>query len=264
MEEDKSGSDSGLQSAPRNPSYGSGIFRRRIRLVNQDHCVVAELEDGSHGFRSTITHDGSHITAIEGETIRYPMTTCAGAVEPLKKFIGVALGLPASTLSSSINPRQQCTHLFDLSVWAYRHIQRNEKEVIFDIVIPDENGSDQPLTVFKNGEVVLEWRVSDWVVRSPDELNGKTLHSGFSKWLEKIYGNDEDAKEYAWLAQKGYLVSFARVYDVNKLAGTQEFTNPNMKGVCHTYSESQMPNAYHTVNSFRDFTNSPEQLLKFE
>ena len=254
------------KAAPVNPAYGSGMFRRRIRLTSGDGWVFGELEDSSHAFRVKIAFDSERIIDVDPETIRYPMTTCSSAGHPLKAMVGVPLGLSASELAKQLTPRLQCTHLFDLSVLAYQHIQRTVSERLYDIQIPDETEAKQPrpLEVFQDGQRVLSWMVKDWQIFEPTALAGHTLRSGFSKWLEALYPDDEQQKEWAWLAQKGYLVSQARIFDINQLGGTRKFVGDHMVGICHTYSEAQIHNAEHTHHSFIDFTDNAAELLAFK
>ena len=79
---------------PRIPDYGSGVYRRRIRIEQVEKhgrggVVVGELEDDFHHFRARVTHDGQTVTAVEGQGLRIPWTTCAGATEPLTSLIGI-------------------------------------------------------------------------------------------------------------------------------------------------------------------------------
>ena len=252
-----------LHDVPRYAGYGSGVFRRRIRLRQFEGGVSAELEDSSHGFKTKLQHDGHVVTAVQAEAIRYPMTTCPGALEPLQRFVGLPLNMTAAEIANQINPRQQCTHLFDLTVLAYGQLQREESQRVYDMQMADEAGSVSDLEVFCNGEKVLSWRVQQWQLQAPAAVAEKTLSTGFSRWMEALYGDDEQQKEYAWLAQKAYLVAQARIYDVNKLAGTRRFMDPKMTDICHTYSKSQRASAIHTENNFIDFSEAPEQLLKF-
>ena len=48
------------EAAPVNPAYGSGMFRRRIRLTSGDGWVFGELEDSSHAFRVKIAFDSEY------------------------------------------------------------------------------------------------------------------------------------------------------------------------------------------------------------
>ena len=75
------------KAAPVNPAYGSGMFRRRIRLTSGDGWVFGELEDSSHAFRVKIAFNSERIIDVAPETIRYPMTTCSTAGHPLKAMV---------------------------------------------------------------------------------------------------------------------------------------------------------------------------------
>ena len=63
-----------------NVRYGNGVFRRRIRLRADAGRVTVELEDGNHGFRLRLHHDGHTVTGIDADTLRHPFGTCAEAV----------------------------------------------------------------------------------------------------------------------------------------------------------------------------------------
>ena len=52
-----------------------------------------------------------------------------------------------------INPKANCTHLYDLTLLALQHSLRNEEERIYDIDIPDED-ADKMKTVGKAREYV--------------------------------------------------------------------------------------------------------------
>ena len=78
--------------APINPVYGTGMFRRRIRLTSGDGWVFGELEDSSHAFKVRLAFEGDRMIDVASETIRYPMTTCSQAGHPLRAIIGMPSG----------------------------------------------------------------------------------------------------------------------------------------------------------------------------
>ena len=65
-----------------NPLYGTGIFRRRIHLRADDNAVAVELEDGNHGFRIVLRHDGEQVSGIDVDAVRHPFNTCPEAAGP--------------------------------------------------------------------------------------------------------------------------------------------------------------------------------------
>lgn len=248
-----------LYNRPLNPDFGSGIYRRRIRLQGNPGQVIAELEDCNHGFRSVIFHDGETVTAIQPEALRVPLTTCDGALKPLRLLVGTPLTQSSRDISQAVDPKSQCTHLYDLTVLAIHHARRGTCDRQFDIAIPDEKDGPTEATVSLDGVVLLRWTIANWVLQNPGELNGLSLGKGFSKWASTLYQGDE--QEAAFALQKGYFVSGARRYDIAKLAGLK-VTDSN--GIaCYSYSPEHIGQAVRTANSTRDFTEGEAQLLKF-
>jgi hypothetical protein len=247
---------------PPNPDYGTGVFRRRIRLQGEANKVLAELEDGSHAFRSTVYHDGHKVTAIEPEILRYPLTTCPGAAQPIQALVGTALTDSTLNISKAVNPRSNCTHLYDLSVLAIHHCLKGNTIKQYDIAVPDQLDAPIDVTIELNGKRLLSWAVKDWTITENGPLKGLSLHRGFSKWASQHYQGDQ--QEAAFALQKGYFVSFGRRYDVSNLNGPSVVANGEMLGVCHSYSPGVVEQAVRSEHAVRDFTESQEQLLTFK
>ena len=152
---------------PPNPHFGEGVFRRRIRLNGQAGKVIAELEDCCHGFRSVVYHDSHTITDIQAQALRFPLTTCGGAIEPIKALIGTDLTTSASAITRHVDPRANCTHLYDLTVLAIGHCLRGATDRCYDITVDDEVDQPTLATVTRNGEPVLSWKVRQWSITEP-------------------------------------------------------------------------------------------------
>lgn len=247
-----------------NPDFGKGRFHRRIRLNHQPNQVFAELEDCAHGFTVMLRYEGDTITSIDPRTLRIPLSTCPGAVEPLKAFTGQSISKRAEELIRAINPKQNCTHLYDLTVLAISHARRPHGVRVYDIIMPDEVDSPSTLSVLCDGETVLEWQVKEWEVTAPTEIAGKTLYLGFSAWLAEHCQGDAQMIEYGQMAQKGYLVSSSRRFDKDAFNGAPVEVMEGMDGICHTYTKGTIETAHHTIGTARDFSDCPEQLLTFQ
>lgn len=248
---------------PLNPNFGEGIYRRAIRLEQHDGYVSGDLEDCNHGFQVQLYHDGQKITAVEGQARRIPFTTCYQAIDPLQSLVGTPLGLSAHALSKRVDPRANCTHWLDLALLALAHASRkNEPVREYRIAVPDEDDKATTVTVQRNGEQILAWQVQDWVVQAPSTLADKTLFRGFAHWANELLA-DDDEKEAAFVLQKGYFVSRARRFDTNSMAGESANAHPTMFDACFTYSQPRRGVATRTANTAYDFSDTPEQLLKF-
>ncbi|CAH0993051.1 hypothetical protein SIN8267_03190 [Sinobacterium norvegicum] len=246
-----------------NADYGSGVYRRRIRLQGEVGRVVAELEDVAHGFRVIVAHDGRRVTNITATVLRAPFDTCIGAVEPIKQLVGLAIDNTAQQIAKQSDIPANCTHIYDLTTLAIVHCQRGLVERVWDFSAPDER-DDQPqwITAQLNGEPVLSWKVLQWTVTEPAALNGNTLYRGFSVWAGSRYQGDQ--AEAAFALQKAYFVSQSRRYDMSSIAGRPASQDTTMKGVCHTYSPAVIDSATRLGDTLRDFTDCPEQLLTFQ
>lgn len=254
---------SSVPDYPKNPNFGQGCYRRRIRLINQENTVSGELEDTNHAFRCIISHDGQHVTDIQSEILRIPFDTCPGASEPIKKLIGLALCDDVQELIPHTDASGNCTHLLDLALMAIRHARRSQVEWLYDIRIDDQL-DEQPTSaeIYANGELIHAWQTLNWQIMAPESLKDKVLYKGFSKWANIEFSGD--TKEAAFALQKGYFVSSARRYNINAQAGQAAIEHLDvMLGACFSYSRPQIELAKRTANSARDFSDTPELLLTF-
>jgi hypothetical protein len=89
------------------------------------------------------------------------------------------------------------------------------------------------------------------------------LYKGFSKWASACFTGEE--REAAFILQKGYFVASARRYNIDAQVGKAANEDRDvMLGVCFSYSTPQIEIATRTADSTRDFSNTPELLLKFQ
>ncbi len=253
-------------SALRNPDYGNGVFRRRIRLTADGNTVVGELEDCAHGFRCRLEHDGQSITNIVGESLRTPYDICAGATEPIKQFIGQPIDISLPALNQEVNARSNCTHLYDLSALAleFCHLSSTNdvSERIIDVVIPDETDQPTNAEVLIDGQKILAWQLQAWQIMGPEALAQKPFYRGFASWVNAELSGIEQTAAFA--LQKGYLVAESRRYDMEAIAGKSPEVDLGMQGFCFTYSEDNIGRATRLSGTMRDFTDCEEQLLTFK
>lgn len=244
--------------ADRNPNFGSGALRRRVRLIAEGQVVHAGVEDSYHSFRLQLHHDRVQVTAIEPRVLRAPLSTCPAADVPLRGFVGMPLDQPWRRLVAQENPRRHCTHLFDLAVLAMAHARRGGERT-YDVTVPDEYPDPVWTTVHRDGELVLRWQTFKGKILQPVELAGQPLLQGFSKWANAALREDE--LEAAIVLHKGYFVSRARPWNVEAHAGKGVAHHETMRGACHSYSEPQMSVAVRTRGTTIDTSDPAIPLL---
>src|SRR4051812_30672376 len=118
--------------------YGTGVYRRRITLdAPAPGQVTAELEDDFHHFRVLLGHDGSVVTAVAGEAVRFPWTTCPSAASQLRGLVGTPLPTTASAIAAVLPARENCTHLYDLAGLALAHAGTGRRSLRCVNTLPD-------------------------------------------------------------------------------------------------------------------------------
>jgi hypothetical protein len=245
----------------RNANYGEGIYRRRLALHGSRRRVEAQLEDGPHGFRLRLCHDGHVVTALESQALRFPFNTCPGAIDALQPLLGTPLDVDAAALRRIIDPGNNCTHLHDLATLALAHARRSRSSRVYDIEVPDERDGQTTVRVALNGVTVHDWRVRDQHVVGPDAVAGGPLLAGFYRWAISRFSGDQ--LEAATIAQRGYFVAQARRYDFASAAGAPASDDQMPQGACYSYNHGVVEHALRT-GTVRDFSNCPELLLKFQ
>lgn len=253
-----------LPDYPLNPGYGSGLYRRRIRLVSREREVCGELEDDCHGFRVVLRHDGRVVTAVTGDALRVPLSSCPGALAPLQALVGVALDASPQAILAQARPRNNCTHWYDLSLLALAHATRSERVRVYDVEVVDQaaDGSAARAEVFLNGRSVHRWLLDRTTLVEPPEYAGRPALSGFSAWAYAAF--DGEAREAAFVLSKGVFVACSRLFDMSDIGGQPALQHTNMLGACYSYSPGVVETSFRNHDTVRDFSAVPEDLLTFK
>ena len=244
-----------------NPDYGSGVFRRRILLVNEPGRVRGTLEDCSHGFQVELQHDGIQVTAASMRAIRVPLSTCGEARHPLSAIVGSPLQSSRQQYASRLLATANCTHAHDLAWWSLAHASRSDAVRQYDIAVTDETALPSECTVHRNGELVHRWLAAKGRTTAPAEIANQHLLRGFALWAGRFFEGDD--YEAAVILQRGYFVAQARRHFSGKVDNYVPSEIKELQGVCYSYSPGVVERAIATENSQRDFTDTPELLLKF-
>jgi hypothetical protein len=214
------------------PAYGTGHGRRKIMLVNRGRQVCVHLVDVLHHLNCYLEHDGSSITAISGEMLRYPTGMCKGAPDALARFVGTPLAAAEGGLRHVGIGAEQCTHLKDMALLAMRHVRRDERVRIYDAMIEDERQAGQGAwgEVSCNDRLVLRWRIAEGMIVAPSQFSGRPLLRGMFDWAASQLSPDE--LEAAGVLAKTLFVSSARRWMADSLRDVPLGEVPIMKNAC--------------------------------
>jgi hypothetical protein len=235
---------------------GSG-YRRRIRLVGSDGRVVGDLEDDFHHFRVTLDHDGERVTAIKGEGVRFPWTTCPLAADSLLPIVGMPLSSRSTAVGDVTAARDNCTHMFDLAGLAVAHAGRGPITRQYDVFAPDPPPA-RAASLDRDGERVLAWDVDTERIVGPPPFAGVPLRAGFLAWAETTL--DADLAEAAIVLRRALHIAHGRMSDLDVLE-TGAALMPMMSGSCYTFTPGRAEVALRMKGSSRDFSDRANELL---
>ena len=257
------------RDVPRREGYGSGSYRRRIVVDAQPGRARGELADDFHHFAVTIEHDGRSVTAIDGEGIRVPWTTCRGAAEPLERVVGAPIRRSLAQVARYTDPRAQCTHWYDVACLAVAHAARRQAGGAatrrYDLVLPDRREGVTEPTLDRDGERLIEWRLAGLrITRARPQVFAGVTMSGPS-WSDFMKaasggGGDDDFAEAAAVMRRGVFIGLGRQYDFESITHAASFA-PVVGAACHTFSDAHRDEARKLPGTVRDFHAAPERIL---
>ncbi len=247
-------SESETQQRP----YGEGIYRRRIQLNTEGSSVIGNLEDDFHRFRVRLEHDGTAVQSIVGESARYPWTTCPSAAAQLQSLVGMTLSESAAAAARHTDPRQQCTHFFDLASCTITHAASNRSTRTYDIEVPDRTDNKTSPKLSVDGRPVLAWEVEESKIVAPEPYAGRLIGAGFQKWLEATF--DLENQEYGLLLRRACTISLGRFVSLDQYSSAGELGHRTL-GICFSYQTENVDRARRAYGMTREFSTMPDRLL---
>ena len=251
-------------------------YRRRIVLYAHEGMVRAGLEDDFHHHEVAVRHDGKRVTAIEGEAIRTPWSSCAGAKALLALLVGAPITADIQEVAGLPRASEQCTHWHDLALLAIAQAARGGRRQ-YDVLVRDRSGrkdeaqlgADGKVTgtpriggrtrvdVRRDGELVVSWDMEGEEILDPPPYAGWNVR-GVLKGVKARC--DADTVEAVRVLRRGIQVSGARGLQLARPHRAAE--HPALVlGACYAYQESRIQEATRNPDTERDFSAAPEALL---
>lgn len=223
-------------------------FRRTIRLAASHGRVEAEVLDDFHHFALALDHDGARVTEIRGEARRFPWTTCQAAPTALSAFAGVALAAHPLTVFPLVNPRSQCTHLFELAALAMAQASRGVGERLYAVKVDDPSDGEQGVRLTRDGGRLFDLSLVDDVVVRPVALEGRAMRALTGRMLAAMPPEEGEAwmiMRQAWRTARGRQMT---------LDGVLTPLDLGRAPACFTGLAENLPRARRVVGSQRDFS----------
>jgi hypothetical protein len=216
-------------------------FKRTIRLHCEPGQVTGRVTDNVHDFRVMISHDGTRVTDVVGEAIRFPWTTCPIGAERLKRLVGTPL---TSRVRVKVDQTEQCTHMLDVAKLALAHALRGGDRS-YDVAIeaaPDPTACNARIA--RDGEALLGWQVVEGVVVSPPPFSGHVT-TGRALWAPAVEA-DDDLREAAMILRRSLIVFYGRRRVTPNMFRANALTA--LMGVCVSFQPDRVDEAVRPPN----------------
>lgn len=234
-------------------------YRRAIRLhATTPNEVVADLEDDFHRFRVVVEHRDHTVTAVIGESIRYPWSTCPASAEALHTLEGAPLSVRMADSLKFCNPRTACTHQHDLALLGIAHAAAGRVTRRYDAEIPAPIDGERTVRLWRDATLLLTWRVNPQGVLDPTELAEVPWRGGFQRWADANLSPDD--AEAAIVLRRASEIGLGRGMELESY-DTAEPLSPLTLNSCFTMQESRIADAARMRGSVRDFGSAPTALL---
>lgn len=236
-------------------------YRRKAIAVAGEFETIAAMEDDFHHFIVRLRHNGTHVTDLVGETIRFPWSTCPGAAVKLDEFVSAPIHPTPDDPGPKLHIAQHCTHLFDIAKFALAQTARAKSghggRRQYDILIPDPvDGGSTTGDLWRDGAHLLHWVVKKRTVVAPESVAGHSL-KGRADWKPEAVA-DPDALEAALMLRRALVIFRGRVSEYPEVTMADQV--PNGFGTCFTYQPENAAGGRWVMEEM-NYTASAEPLL---
>lgn len=241
-----------------------GAFRRRIRVViDAPGSVAGGLEDDFHYFQVQVRHDAGQVTAMEASSRRWPWTTCPGAAEPLRALVGMPVSPRCLAVGDWTDPRQNCTHMFDLAGLAVAHAERGGPIGTtrqYDVEIPfGAQGRDRTaVRLWRDGQLTLTWTLEGLACVDPPPYSEVRWRGGFLRWADEHL--DVDTAEAAIVLRRACDIGMGRGMDLDAIPNALDILDTQGR-ICHTMQPGIVEQAQRNRGTIRDYDGRVDELL---
>jgi hypothetical protein len=242
----------------------SGAYRRRIRVViDSPGTVAGGLEDDFHYFQVQVRHDAEHVTAVDANSRRWPWTTCPGAADPLRALAGMPLSRRCLAVGDWTDPRQNCTHMFDLAGLAIAHAARGGAVGTtrqYDVAIPfgAQGGRRTNVELWRDGESTLTWTLEGMTCIDPPPYSEVRWRGGFLRWADEAL--DPDTAEAAIVLRRACDIGMGRGMDLDAIPNAVDILDTQGR-ICHTMQPGTVEVAQRNRGTTRDYDGRVDELL---
>ena len=153
--------------------------------------------------------------------------------------------------------------MFDMAALALSHARGNGSALEYDMAVEDEvDGRASRVEISRDGRSVHAWQVQAHHIVAPAALAGLPMMRGFHAWASRQFEGAE--LEAAIALQRAYFVAQSRRFSFDPPEANPGIGDGMPQGSCYSYNHGAVERALRSTNTVRDFTHTPEKLLRFE
>lgn len=232
------------------------MFRRRIiissRIEPSQTVTRAALEDDFHHFCVELISVSGQVAGIHALAPRSPYTLCVQAAGQLDALLGMPLSHIAHEVTRVTDPREQCTHLFELAGLAIAAAARGTVRRQYDIQVPARVDGRTHATLMRDGVPLLAWDLLGTVIQGPSPYTEIDIYHGMARWALSTLPTEE--AEAALVLRRGTGIAKGREINLDALAHAQP------SGNCYSQQPGRATQAIRIVGSTLDFSARPAEL----
>lgn len=209
--------------------------------------ITAALEDDYHCMAVCLDHDGKTVMGVDALMDRWPWSTCPGAMEVVTQTFN---GAPLSEMVARGQKSLNCTHLYDLALFAAAHAGE-ALPLTYDVFVSDPEDARVVAELCLNGAVLLSWVLENSVITSPAEVAGTNLFH-LRNWIASQPAQVQEAArilQWATIIARGRSIPIEAQSDASRLP-------PN----CYSFQPDRAKNASR-VGTILDFSEGPGEPL---
>lgn len=227
---------------------GEPGFRRNQLIDPRPGRIEAEIEDDYHHFRVALDHDGTVVTSIQTEAVRWPWSTCpAAGVHLASRLTGVRL----DALAAIDPPQAHCTHQHELALIAAGHAH-DTAPTVYSTFVRDAVDGVRLGETWRNGEKLIAWEVRGSVIISRP-------HAGYE--LRRLKAWEEelpiDLRVPGRILRRVLQTSLGREFAFEQASTADQVASS--VGACYTFQPERSATGTATA-VIRTFTEGPAPL----
>lgn len=238
---------------PPNPAYGTGIFRRRLRMTAEGAQVSAALNDPYHAMWVTLRIEDGAIAEVAAGMDRTPKTVCPGAVGALRELVGMGVEAACASIFSEGRAGRNCTHLLDLARFGLGCRLRGEAARVLDLTVPDADAQGRSrLRAQVDGAALHDWEMVDGRLTDAAGFQGGVFEPGFLPAMRARFAGIE--LEAARALRMAVFVAAGRAYVTDGPVPVRALDETDRHGDCFAFSPPMLAGCADNIGYVQDFT----------